>query len=148
MRRNNPSYIVLPALLPPIPPPPPSSRSQLYAVFRVRVGTIARLWQGSWHPTWRLSDKRGTLRSASACHPSRPLRKRESGTEKWPRSTACRCAWTRVLLLTNLRQAPLSDTAADHFQSVSRSRCEREREGLEREQGVEGFPLWSCVWKP
>lgn len=36
-------------------------------------------WQGSWHLTWRLSDRRGTIRSASACHPSRPLRNRAAG---------------------------------------------------------------------
>lgn len=49
------------------------------AVFGVRVGAIERRWQGSWHLTWRLSDRRGTIRSASACHPSRPLRNRAAG---------------------------------------------------------------------
>lgn len=42
-------------------------------------GWIERRWQGSWHLTWRLSDRRGTIRSASACHPSRTLRSRVAG---------------------------------------------------------------------
>ena len=48
-------------------------------MFGVRVGAIEWRRQGSWHLTWRLSDRRGTIRSASACHPSRPLRNRAAG---------------------------------------------------------------------
>lgn len=49
------------------------------AAFGVRVGAIEWRRQGSWHLTWRLSDRGGTIRSASACHPSRPLRNRAAG---------------------------------------------------------------------
>lgn len=46
----------------------------------VRIWAIEWRRQGSWHLTWRLSDRRGTIRSASACHPSRPLRNRAAET--------------------------------------------------------------------
>lgn len=42
-------------------------------VFDVRVEAIEWWRKGSWHLTWRLSDMWSKVRSASVCHPSRPL---------------------------------------------------------------------------
>lgn len=50
-------------------------------VFRVSAGATEWRWHRNWHLTWRLSDRWGTIRSTSACHPSRSLRKSAAGKD-------------------------------------------------------------------
>lgn len=50
-------------------------------VFCVSAGATEWRWHRNWHLTWRLSDRWGTIRSTSACHPSRSLRKSAAGKD-------------------------------------------------------------------